>query len=77
MNTTPITIRRYPNRAGMLRGPNMHKEFCQACYTEKTHGYKFMDEGQVTKQAFFICDDCLNNEKETKPIGGLGLISNL
>lgn len=65
-----MKLDRFPNRTGMMRGPNMRALFCQSCQEEKTHGFKLFDNsGEVFKSgisAIFICDECLSMAK--KPI---------
>lgn len=59
-------IERWPNRAGLMRGPNMLKKFCHACHNEKTHGYSFYSHWQFRRDeptAVFVCDDCLKAAK--------------
>ncbi len=61
-----FTITRYPNAAGLKRGPNMAVKMCQKCLEDKTHGYWLFDN-ETIKQSIFICDDCLAIAKqETK-----------
>ena len=33
----------YPNRAGLLRGPNMMTKMCLSCLADKTHGFYLYD----------------------------------
>lgn len=58
-----MAIQRFPNRATLLRGPNIKALFCQGCCEEKTHGYKFYDP-EINEQSFFVCDECLKAAKK-------------
>ncbi len=53
-----MTIHRYPNKAGLMRGPNMRVKLCSACLEDRTHGF-WIFEQHVMKQSVFICDECL------------------
>lgn len=58
-----LTIERWPNKAGLMRGPNMMVKTCAKCLEDKTHGFWIYDEF-LMKQSIFVCDDCLNHAKK-------------
>ena len=60
-------IQRQPNRAGLLRGPNMLTKMCRNCLEDKTHGFYLYDSGKQSGQnvALFICDDCLEQARQS------------
>lgn len=60
-----LTIQRYPNKAGLMRGPNMMARTCNKCLEDKTHGFWLYDEF-LMKQSIFVCDDCLAEAKKTE-----------
>jgi hypothetical protein len=60
-----MTIHRYPNLAGLMRGPNMQTKWCNSCRTEKTHGFWLFDN-EVMAQAVFACDDCLATARKAE-----------
>lgn len=62
MNT--LTVHRYPNKATLMRGPNMLAKFCNKCRENKTHGFWLYDDS-ITKQAIFVCDGCLNETRKS------------
>ena len=60
-----MTIQRYPNSVGLMRGPNKATILCNKCLEDRTHGFWLFDNA-VMKQAIFVCDDCLNDAKKGK-----------
>jgi len=58
-----FSITRFPNSAGLKRGPNMIRKVCRKCLEEKTHGFWLFD-GESIKESVFICDDCLARAKK-------------
>ena len=64
-----MVIVRYPNKAGLLRGVNMARMFCDKCNKEQSHGYQLQDVLNSAAvggkyHTVFVCDDCLKQAKK-------------